>query len=376
MTATLTGTDRRIVSDSVELDTPVLVVDEAILQQNIEDMASLARQLGVNLRPHMKTHKTHEVAQRQIEAGAVGVMCAKLGEAEIMADGGIDDIVIGFAIVGEPKYRRLLALMERIKVTVAVDSIEAAEGLSRAVSAAGKELPLYLEINTGHNRNGVLPGSDAVKLATAIERLPGVRIVGIMTHEGQASQQPPELIEQVAVAAGEAMVDTATKIRTAGIPIDVVSVGSTPAAPYTATVPGITEIRPGTYVFRDTMGFRYGVYGPDRCAARIVATVANRPAANRAILDSGSKTLTTDPSAGFPGYGYIVGYPEARIARLSEEHGVVETEGPLRGLEIGEQVEVIPNHICPCVNLHDSMLIVRDGQVVDEWKVAARGAVR
>lgn len=376
MTATLTGTDRRIVSDAAELDTPVLVVDEAILQQNIDEMASVAKQLGVNLRPHMKTHKTYEVARRQIEAGATGIMCAKLSEAEIMADGGIDDIVIGFSVVGEPKNRRLLALMDRIEVTVAVDSFEAAERLSRAMAAAGRELPLYLEINTGHDRNGVLAGSEAVKLAVAIERLPGVRIVGIMTHEGHANQQPPDLIESVAVAAGEAMVDAAEKIRAAGIPIETVSVGSTPAAHYTATVPGVTEIRPGTYVFRDTMGFRYGTYGPDRCAARILATVSNRPAANRAILDAGSKTLTSDKSAGFPGFGYIVGYPEAIIDRLSEEHGVVETEGPLKGLEIGERVEVIPNHICPCVNLHDSMVIVRDGQVVDEWKVAARGAIR
>jgi D-serine deaminase-like pyridoxal phosphate-dependent protein len=376
VTATMTGLDRRIVSESADLDTPVLVVDETILRQNIAEMAETAQALQVNLRPHMKTHKTHEIARMQIEAGAVGITCAKLSEAEAMAVGGIEDIVIGFAVVGDQKYPRLLTLMERVKLTVAVDSFEAAERIARVMAAEGRELPLYLEINTGHDRNGVLAGEDAVELATRIERLSGVRIVGIMTHEGQANQQPPELIEPVAIAAGEVMVDTAERLRAAGIPIEVVSVGSTPAAKYTATVEGVTEIRPGTYVFRDTMGFRYGIYGPDRCAARILTTVSNRPVANRAILDAGSKTLAADKSAGFPGHGYIVGHPELIIARLSEEHGVVEIDHPIEGIQIGDRVEVIPNHICPCVNLHDSMTIVRDGVPVDEWKVAARGAIR
>jgi D-serine deaminase-like pyridoxal phosphate-dependent protein len=172
------------------------------------------------------------------------------------------------------------------------------------------------------------------------------------------------------------MVETAEAIRSAGVHLETVSVGSTPCAAYTPTVPGITEMRPGTYVFRDTSGFRYGLYGPDRCAARYLSTVVSKPAMDRAVLDAGAKTLSLDQSLGHPGHGYIVGHPEAIIDRLSEEHGVVVLPEGTSGFGVGEQVEVIPNHVCPSVNLHDRMRIVRNGAVVADWIVAARGRVR
>jgi D-serine deaminase-like pyridoxal phosphate-dependent protein len=376
MVVTAVRTDRTILNPAVVVDTPALLVDEAILHQNIAEMAAAAKSFGVALRPHIKTHKSPKIARLQIAAGAVGIMCAKLGEAEVFAAAGIDDIAVGYQLLGEPKIARLLTVMEQAQITVAVDAMDAALPLSRAMARQDRTLPVYLEIDTGHHRAGVPVGKPAVELALRIARLPGLRLAGIMTHEGHASAESPEMIRGTAIAAGEAMVETAEMIRTAGVELETVSVGSTPCATYTPSVPGITEMRPGTYVFRDTMGFRYGIFGPDRCAVRYLATVASRPAPDRAVLDAGAKTLAADLSLGHPGHGYIVGHPNARIARLNEEHGVVILPEGEPGFALGERVEIIPNHVCTSVNLHDRMLVVRDGEIVDEWPVAARGRVQ
>jgi D-serine deaminase-like pyridoxal phosphate-dependent protein len=262
-------------------------------------------------------------------------------------------------------------------MTIAVDTLAAAAALSSAMSAAGRTLDLYLEVNTGQDRAGARAGDEAIALGREIANLPGVRVVGVMTHEGHAGASLPEDIAEKAIAAGQALVATAEGLRAAGIAVDAVSVGSTPSSPYTPTVSGVTEMRPGTYVFNDNTGFRHGRMGPERCAARIAALVVSRPSADRAIIDAGSKALAMDPSPSHPGHGYIVGHPDATIARISEEHGVVllpTEEEP--GFAVGDRVEVIPNHICPTINLTDELFIVRDGRLIDTWKVAARGKVR
>jgi D-serine deaminase-like pyridoxal phosphate-dependent protein len=369
--------NQSIVAATEPLDTPLLVVDEDRLHRNIAEMAALAASYGVALRPHGKTHKSPHIARLQIAGGAVGLTCAKLGEAEVfVCDGGVRDILIAYPIVGEPKIRRLLALMERAHVTVALDSRNVAEVLSRAVAAAGRTLDVYVEVDTGQHRAGALAGDDAVALARDVARLPGLRPVGVMTHEGHAGASAPEEIAAIATAAGEALVATAERIRAAGLELPHVSVGSTPSSWYTPAVPGVTEMRPGTYVFNDNNAFRHGRIGPDRCAARVVATIVSRPAPDRAVLDAGSKALALDPSPSHPGHGYVVGHPAATIARLSEEHGVVTLPPDEPGFAIGDRVEIIPNHICPAVNLYDEMLIARDGRIIDRWPVAARGKVR
>jgi D-serine deaminase-like pyridoxal phosphate-dependent protein len=375
--ASLTGA-RMIVAEPQLLDTPSLVVDEGLLRRNIAEMQALAREAGVNLRPHMKTHKTPEIARLQIEAGAVGITCAKVGEAEVMVDeGGVVDVLLAYPTIGEPKIRRLLALMERVKITVALDSREAAAALSDAMVAAARGLDIYVEVNTGQNRAGAVAGDEAIALALDLARLPGLRLTGIMTHEGQANTAPPETIEAIALDAGQTLVATAERIRAHGIALDHVSVGSTPASRYTPGVAGITEMRPGTYVFNDTTAFRYGHNGPDDCAARFVVTVISRPAPDRAVIDAGSKTLALDKSHGHPGHGYIVGHPAAEIVRLSEEHGVVNLPPEDQAaFQVGDTLEVIPNHVCPALNLMDELLIARDGQIVDTWRIAARGKVR
>jgi D-serine deaminase-like pyridoxal phosphate-dependent protein len=370
-------TDHRIVADDQSLDTPLIAVDLDLLERNIAEMAALAASHGVALRPHAKTHKSPHIARLQLEAGAIGLTCAKLGEAEVLVEqASVNDILIAYPLVGDVKMRRLLHLLERARVIVAVDTHQAAAALSRAISDNDRTLEIYVEVNTGQDRAGARAGREAVDLALAISRLPGLRLAGVMTHEGHAGFSGPDEIATIAQDAGQALVDTAEHIRTQGVEVAHVSVGSTPASWFTPRVPGITEMRPGTYVFNDNNAFRHGRIGPDRCAARVISTIVSRPASDRAVIDAGSKALALDPSPSHPGHGYIVGHPGATIARLSEEHGVVTLSPDERGFEVDDRVEIIPNHICPAVNLTDELLIVRDGHVIDCWPVAARGKVR
>jgi D-serine deaminase-like pyridoxal phosphate-dependent protein len=358
------------------LDTPSMLVDETLMEQNISEMQALANSFGAQLRPHIKTHKTPQIALRQISHGARGITCAKLGEAEVMIEAGVEDVLMAYPVVTEIKINRLLALMERARMIVALDSLDAAEALSAAMSRNDRSLDVYVEVNTGQDRAGQIAGDDAVKLALDIARMPGLDVIGIMTHEGQTHTLAADKIAEGAREAGEKLVATAAAIRRAGLPITEVSVGSTPSSMYTPSVGGITEMRPGTYVFRDTTGFLYGLYGPDRCAARVLATVVSHPAKDRMIVDAGSKTLALDKSHGHPGHGYIIGHPGSIIDRLSEEHGVVIIPEDDPGFTIGQRVEIIPNHICPSVNLLDELNILRDGQVIDVWPIAGRGKVR
>ena len=360
------------------LDTPAHVVFEEILNQNLEEMMEYAESNGINLRPHFKTHKTAELARMQLERGAVGVTCAKLGEAEVLVEHGVtDDIFIANQIVGPIKTARLAALMDRAHIRVAIDSYEVARGLNEALEDGDKTLEVVIEVNTGQARAGILV-DEVVPLAEHIrEELPHVKVIGVMTHEGHAgAAENVGQLQQRADDAGQKIVEVAQALRDADFDISTVSVGSTPAAFVTTKTDGITEMRPGTYVFQDNTIFRFGWHGPENCALRILATVTSRPAPDRAILDTGSKVLTMDPSQWGPGYGLIVEYPDAVIENLSEEHGWVRLPEGMQGMEIGEKVQVIPNHVCPTVNLTDELYLVRDDEVVAVWPVIARGKVR
>lgn len=368
----------RLIQDTTSIDTPQLIVSEEILQRNIAEMASFARSVKVQLRPHIKTHKSPEIARLQIAAGAIGICCATVGEAEVMInEGGIDDVLIAYPIVGATKYERIVPLMEKARIAVAVDSHAAIETLARAMTKHERTIDVYLEVNTGQNRSGVMWGDEAVSFARKIAKQPNLRLTGIMTHEGHVAFVDVDQVRVEAQAAGEKMVQTAEMIRKQGIDLPTVSVGSTPAARFTPTVPGITEMRPGTYVFNDNSLFRLGDhYGVEDCAARFIATVVSRTAEDRCVIDAGSKTLALDPSKSHEGHGYIVGHPDVIITKLSEEHGVCHLPPGAEGFNVGDTVEVIPNHICPTVNLMDRMAVVRDGKVIDYWKVAARGRVQ
>jgi len=363
-----------------ELDTPVVLVDLDQMEANIQDMADFARSAGVKLRPHVKTHKIPEIAHKQLRAGAKGVTVAKIGEAEVMADAGIEDIFIAYEIIGPIKIARLLKLARKAKLRVAVDSVEGASALSEAAQGEGLRLDVMIEVDVGLHRCGVLPGKPTLELAREVVRMPGLHFKGIFTHVGYASPHPNEAERVMAGRReGETMAELAASIRREGIEVEEVSVGSTPTAKIAGLVEGVTEIRPGTYVFYCLNNVYQGVVGIDQCALTIQSMVISRPALDRAIIDAGSKMLSSDKRAfASPdeGYGAVKGYPDAKIVRLNEEHGFLKLAGESRKLKIGDLVEVIPNHVCAVVNLQDQLVGVRGGEVEVIWDVAARGKTR
>ena len=359
-----------------DLDTPALLVDIDKLRHNIDDMARFAADEGIQLRPHAKTHKTPQIGKLQLEAGAVGLTVAKLSEAEVFIDAGCGDILVAYPLVGERNHRRLIQLMRRAQISTTLDHPEIAEALSRAMSAANLELPVLVEVDTGLRRCGVLPGAPARDLALAVARLPGLRFAGILTHEGHAQLAgAPDAVRETGLSAGEMMAATAELIRKSGLEVETISVGLTATAKITATVAGVTETRPGIYVFYDRSEVLHQVVDSERCAATVLATVATRPTPERIILDAGTKALTSDRAGVSPptaGHGIVLGHPDWQLNSLSEEHGatIVPFDDPVR---IGERVQIIPNHICPVVNLFDKMRVKRGDEVIDEWRVAARG---
>lgn len=354
-----------------ELPTPAVIVDLDIMERNIQLMAQIAKQAGKRLRPHIKTHKIPAIAKMQLAAGSVGITCAKISEAEAMAQCGLKDILIAFPTVGDAQVERILKLTRECSITVAFDSVYGAEKLHQTAKNHGIVIPLYMIINTGDNRDGVASEREALELAESIRHLDHVRLRGIMTHEGHVNlAKDREQIESLAQSAGRMMVEIAGMLRQQGFNIEEVSTGTTPACRSGVAVEGVTEWRPGTYVFNDIREMLLAT-PMEECALSILATVVSHPAADRFILDTGSKSLTADVSPSH-GYGHIKQAPTAVIERLSEEHGIVRVRHS-EDLRIGQRVEIIPNHVCPTVNLMDRLYIVRNDKVIDEWKVEARG---
>jgi D-serine deaminase-like pyridoxal phosphate-dependent protein len=358
--------------------TPYLLIDGAKVERNILKMADIAGGNGVALRPHVKTHKIPDIARQQLEAGAAGITVAKVSEAEVMADGGIEDIFIAFPLVTEAKIRQAIRLCERVRLVVAVDSFEGARMLSAV--AEDRTLEVRLEVDTGLRRTGVLQ-DEAVGLAGEIEGMGNLDLKGIYTYRGAVLGGSRTLeLEKAGLEEGQLMVSLADQLRERGIRVDDVSVGSTPTAEHVAKVDGVTEIRPGTYVFYDRMQARLGACSLDECAAVVVCTVVSRPARDLAVIDGGSKTFATDVGPGaeplnLEGYGYVVGYPGAVLERLMEEHGMLSVDEDC-DLDVGDTLHIIPNHICSTVNLHDEVYLVGEDGVVEETRVAARGKVR
>ena len=356
------------------LDTPSLVVDLDRLEGNIARWAAYAKDAGVKLRPHGKTHKCVEIARRQLAAGAVGLTLAKIGEAEVMSRAGVNDIFLAYEVVGGPKLPRLLDLARKIRVRVGVDSMEVAAPLADAAASAGVTVDVMLEVDTGLGRCGVAPGEPLLALTKAVAASRGLRLAGIFTYRGYR----PDL-DAAGREEGEIMVREAERLRAAGYPVDDVSVGSTPTGRPAARVPGVTEVRPGTYVFNDAMQVRWGSATPEECALVVLCRVISRPSRNVAVLDAGSKVLTAERgpfSSKGESHGVLRGYPDCQIDRLWEEHGRVQLTEDGRRLRVGDFVEVIPAHVCPTVNLARRLVCVRNGRVEATWDVAARAEVQ
>jgi D-serine deaminase-like pyridoxal phosphate-dependent protein len=351
------------------LDTPCLLIDLDILAANITRMAALARRSRVALRPHAKTHKSARIARMQLEAGATGICVATVGEAEVMRAADIEDILIAYNIVGDAKLARLLPLCADGGITLTADSLDVAEGYSRMAPTAGRTLPVLLEIDSGMHRTGVEPDM-AGQLGAKIAALSGLEVIGILTHAGHAHDvtAQPE-IEAVARHEAAAMRLARDELERQGIAVQVVSAGSTITAPYLSADDGITEIRPGTYVFNDLRTLEMYACTPDQIAATILATVVS-VGPDRVVLDSGNKTLTMT-STEQHGFGMIKNRPLSTFVRLSEEHGVARLRADDDELRVGDRVQVLPIHICVCVDLQQQAYGVTQGQITELIRIDA-----
>lgn len=357
-----------------DVETPCLLVDVDRMMANIVGWQAAVGGAGVALRPHAKTHKSPELAHCQIEAGASGITVAKIAEAEIFAAHGCRDIFVAYPVIGAAKWQRAAALAADCALTVGVESEVGARGLSAAAWAAGVTIGVRVEVNSGGNRTG-LPPAGVAPLCRLLLDLPGLALDGIFTFRsthvaGAATRTAADLGREE----GEIMVALAESLRADGIPIASVSVGSTPTARAAAQVPGVTEVRPGTYLFGDEMLATAGHIAREEIALSILCTVVSRPAPDIAVIDGGSKTFSGDvvpERLGLPGYARAVGL-EGWVERMSEEHGVVRL-GSGADPRIGDRIAFHPIHVCPTVNLSDELLGVRGGRIVARWPVLARG---
>lgn len=352
------------------MDTPALVVDVDLLEANLVHMAGAAADRGITLRPHAKTHKCRAIARRQMAHGAAGLTVATLGEAEYFAD-DVDDLFVAYPVWPEAEQRhRLRALAERVRVRVGVDSPEAAA----AMGALGRHHApsVMVEIDSGHHRSGVRP-AEAATVACAAERA-GLVVSGVFTFPGHA--YAPGAARRASADEVGALAEASSALARAGFDPVLRSGGSTPTAGL-SPAGRVDELRPGVYAFNDGQQVRLGSCGPAAVALGVVATVVSAPAPDRVVLNAGSKALGGDGPAWMPGFGLLPDWPAARVQWLSEHHGVVAGEAGAVALPgLGEQVVVIPNHVCNAVNLFDRVLAVRDGEVVDHWEIAPRSSNR
>jgi D-serine deaminase-like pyridoxal phosphate-dependent protein len=346
-----------------ELETPVLTGDLDAIERNVFRMQAYCDEHGVALRPHIKTHKLPELARLQVKAGAVGITCQKLGEAEVMADAGFDDILLSFPLVGAAKAERLAALAERVKMTVVGDSAEVALGLSPVLARHVLEVDFLVECDTGLGRTGVQSPQEAAELAELVDGLPGLRFAGLMTYPSL-----PETAEWLLAARAA--------VQSRGLSVGLVSGGGTPTAGRTHELGVVDELRVGTYIYGDRACIANGSVPLEDCGLRVIATVVSRPTRERAIIDAGSKTLTSDLAVGATGHGLLVEFPEAEVYALNEEHGYVDVSVCEPSPEIGDRVTIVPNHACTTANMHDEIVLHRGGEVVQTLPTAARGKVR
>lgn len=352
-----------------DLDTPVLTVDLDVMDENISYMSEHCRKLGILLRPHIKTHKTPEIAHKQLRAEAHGITCQKIGEAEIMASSGIEDILITYNVVGKRKLERLTMLAKRVKLSVTVDNYQIALGISEQAEKDDCELNVLVELDTGGGRTGVQSPQEALKLAEKIVGMPGLRFSGIMTYPSHERAKP--FIEK-----------TIRLLKNRGIPVEVISGGGTGREAISKEI-GCTETRSGSYVFEGPKRIRLpeNPPNPETCALRLVTTIVSTPTKDRVIVDAGEKSLTLftnffkrEPPP--PHYGYVVEYPEAKMRGMFVEHGLIDVSSCKHRFRVGEKLSVIPLHQGMTLNLHDELIGVRKGKVEAIWQVTARGKAR
>lgn len=348
------------------ISTPAVLIDLDIAYRNVERFQRYADAHELNVRPHIKTHKLPEVAQMQLSAGAIGITCQKVSEAEAMVSGNskIDDVLITYNIVGADKLESLRELAKRITLSVVADSKTVVDGLSQTFNKEPQPLTVLVECDTGAQRCGVLSPDAAEDLATYIDAAPGLLFGGLMTYPPAGQEASVEAF----------MKEAKTRIEARGIPVPVVTSGGTPSMMHAAEAVVTTEYRPGTYVYNDRSLVARGACEWDDCALNVLATVVSVPTPNRAIIDAGSKALTSD-LLGLTGYGHVVGRDDITIDQLSEEHGRLISAAPI-GLVVGERIRIVPNHACVVTNLVDTVIVKGYGRAVPETlPVTARGKI-
>jgi D-serine deaminase-like pyridoxal phosphate-dependent protein len=357
-----------------EVETPALVVDGPKLVANVRSMSARAHEAGVGLWPHSKTHKSLAVAALQREHGIAGLTAATPREAEIFANGGVEDILIAYPPVGY-RLRRIVELAKRIQLRIVLDDPDTAAALDDACREAGTRVGYLWEVDSGAGRIGSPPGAVAASvIAPVAARTRHATFAGVMSFAGHAyAAESPDAIGDVAESEGRAVLETAAALADAGVEAVALSVGTTPTSHQLEREGAVTEIRPGNYVFYDATQVALGVVPIERCALSVLGTVVARPSPMRAIIDTGMKALSGEVlSPATRGFGRILGHPELVVAQLYEEHAIVHSEAPI-ALRVGARLRVIPNHACTCVNLHDRMLVVENDTVTDVWGVDARG---
>ena len=372
-----------------DLPTPQVLIDHTRAMNNIARVQALASAAGVRLRPHAKTHKSPVVARWQIDAGAVGVCCAKVGEAEVFVAAGIPDIRLPYP-VNPSNAPRVLALMDRASISIIVDHLDVVRGWSDAMQRAGRTLDVLVKVDVGFHRCGIDPNADPLGFIQTVASLPGLKLRGLLSHAGHAYHAASEdELGAIARQEAETLAGLRARASASGIALDEISVGATPTLRFSVGQQGVTELRPGNYVYFDRTQVALNAASLDDCALTVLATVVSKHP-GRIILDCGSKTLTNDQARGISkaaGYGAVLAgetdnLDYAReidetltIERLSEEHATVRVTGETR-LEPGDRVRVVPNHSCVVSNLVDVVRLVDGDRVIDTLPVAARGRIQ
>ncbi|WP_112809688.1 D-TA family PLP-dependent enzyme [Ensifer sp.] len=347
------------------IETPAVLVDIEIAKRNIRTFQDYADAHGIRVRPHIKTHKLPQMARLQLEAGAVGITCQKVTEAEAMVDGSdsIKDVLITYNILGTPKLERLQRLNQRIALAVVADNETVIDGLSAHFATGDKPMRVFVECNTGADRCGVGSPAEAARLARRIHDAGGIEFAGLMTYPPVAGEGKVQAF----------MSEAKRLIEADGIAVPAVTSGGSPSMMHAAGAPVATEYRPGTYIYNDRSLVSRGVATWDDCALTVLATVVSVPSPHRAIIDAGSKVLTAD-LLGLTGYGHVLGRDDIRIDQLSEEHGRLVTDGAI-DLKVGQQLRIVPNHACVVTNMVDAVHIVDGDEPKAIWPIVARGHV-
>ena len=353
--------------------TPAAIVDLDVMEANLDRMAAYARTHDIALRPHTKTHKSPLLAAEQMRRGAVGLTVAQLHEAQVMGEAS-DDILLAHPPVGAPKLGRLLGLPAQTRLTVGLDSREALEPLARAAAEAAREIGVLIELDLGMGRVGIPDAAAAADLCALCARLEGVRWRGIMFYPGHIREHVSE--QDAALADVDARLQEILDVLDdRGLQPEIVSAGSTPAAFASHHIRGLTEIRPGTYIFNDRTTAAIGACGWQDCAYSVLATVVSTAVSGQAVVDAGSKALFREELRGssWPGFGALLDRPDVHVKGMSEEHGLLDLSQTDWQPRVGERVRIVPNHVCVSVNLHAFVWGVRGERVERRWPVAARG---